>query len=660
MGKRRKDEPLRSGPAPRFSRPEVLRSFGPMLSLLSVLTVIVVVYSPVLGGKLLLWDDSINITANPHLHPPTWDSIAFFWTSPYAGLYVPMTYSFLAAETALADLLGGQSGPGAVGPIVYHAGNLILHILNVSLAYSIGRRVTKSDWGGVLTGLWFGLHPLQVEPVAWVTETKALLSGFFSLSSLSFFLDATKSRQDRSPKTWHVGRYLVATAAMFLALLAKPTAVAVVPMAGLCAYWANTTSPRRLAYLLVPWLGIAVAFSVLTATLQPTAVDLSPLWARPLIAGDALSFYLAKLIFPYPLTFDYGRTPATALSHWFANVAWVVPLLIVLFCCSAPSRRVWLIPFAIFVAGLLPSLGLVPFTFQNFSTVADRYAYLAMLGPALACGYWFSSPRGKPAKVAVLAVFSAFAVLSHQQAKVWHDDISLNEHGLAVNPRSRAGHNNLAAALLQRGQAALSLEHYQAVYELAVEDGARSEALLGMGNALQQTGNLDGAQAKLEEALRRSPRYHAARLALGNVQLRKGQTELARNSFEEVLRHQPDLVEGHYNLALTLETMGRPKEAQVALRKALAVQPGHAPTHAALGNLAYRAGDYAGATQHFSASLRLDPTQAGIHFNLASALVRIGDRAAAEAHFREALRLDPAMNNARQNLQILRNQQRSP
>lgn len=657
MSKRQKANSPRRESAPGFGRPSLPVSLGPALAYIALVSVVALVYAPALWGGLLLWDDGINVTGNPYLQPPSWSNLALLWREPYAGLYVPMTYSFLSAETLIANHLADSTMAPGTHAFLYHFGCLCLHVLNVSLVYLLGRRITASHWGGIVAGLWFGLHPLQVESVAWVTETKTLLSGFFSLVAIFTFLDAAKSID--GTKSTHRGRwiaeYSLASAAVTLALLAKPTAVAVPLIAGLCATWNRSLPLRQLFGWLFPWIGVAVAFSVLTARIQPTvAADMLPLWTRPFVAGDSLAFYLWKLFVPYPLAFDYGRTPAIALSGWLGYLAWMVPVLLAAFLATAPPLRVWLFPFAIFVAGLLPSLGLVPFTFQIFSTVADRYVYLAMLGPALGAGYWVARHPTKETALALSVFLAVFAILSHQQAQVWRDDVSLNEHGLTVNDQSRAGHNNLAAALLARGEPLRAVRHYESVFALATNDRTRTEALVGMGNALAQAGKLADALIKQVEAVRLSPDYPPAWLAMGSTLLQQGKPDQARAAFEEVIRQQPSLIEGHYNLALAWEALGNARDARRELERTLALQPNHAPTHAALGNLAYRAGDFPRAIEHFTAAMNIDPNQAATHFNLATTFARLGDTARAEAHFQQALRLDPRMENARRNLEVIR------
>ena len=125
----------------------------------------------------------------------------------------------------------------------------------------------------------------------------------------------------------------------------------------------------------------------LTTKLQQsneTIKEMTTLWQRPLVATDAIGFYLAKLAVPLVLTPDYGRIPSVVCAWGLANGALLLPVAAVVALVWLRSRVAWAAA-AVFLAGLLPVLGLVPFGFQDISTVADRYIYLAMLGPAMLC-----------------------------------------------------------------------------------------------------------------------------------------------------------------------------------------------------------------------------------------------------------------------------------
>ncbi len=128
---------------------------------------------------LLDWDDHLNISENRLINPPSLGGLIVLWARPYAGLYVPATYTLWSAEAALAAEPATSSAPHPFDARVFHAGNVLLHAANAWLVWLLLARLIGSRWSAAAGALLFALHPLQVESACWVTETKGLLCGLF-------------------------------------------------------------------------------------------------------------------------------------------------------------------------------------------------------------------------------------------------------------------------------------------------------------------------------------------------------------------------------------------------------------------------------------------------------------------------------------------------
>ncbi len=359
-----------------------------------------------------VWDDRIDIYDNPHLNSETGPDILVFWQKPYQHLYIPLTYTVWATIARFSKAPTTREGIN-LNPRLFHVANLIVHLLSIIVVFTILRLLVPSDWAAGAGTLLFAFHPVQVESVAWVDGMRDVLSGFLSFVALWQYLTYARATStaptgsgeketeisvskgvafDLNRRKLH---YAAATLAYVLALLAKPSAVVVPAVAWLLDYWVLRRSLRQSTVALVAWLVLAVPFVILTRWAQSEDVIyfITPLWARPFVAGDAIAFYMYKLALPLWLGPDYGRQPEWVLSHWWGYVMWMAPCGLLLMAWLWRDRKPWLMASAgIFVVGVLPVSGLVPFTFQYISTVADRYLYLSMLGPALALA-WFLSER---------------------------------------------------------------------------------------------------------------------------------------------------------------------------------------------------------------------------------------------------------------------------
>jgi len=215
---------------------------------------------------------------------------------------------------------------------------------------------------------------------------------------------------------------------------------------------------------------------------------------RPIVAIDAIAFYLQQLLVPLNLAIHYGRTPARVInaSHTFSLVLFVTVALAL----AASRSRVLLGAALIMIAGLIWNLGLVPFQFQLHSTVADHYIYLAMLGPALAVA--FAATRYNVIRPIALTVCALFAILSFRQTLIWHDSVTLFTHAVAVNPQSAVSHNNLGRVLGERGDLDGAATHFRAA--LAIQPGT---ALAHRNLALVEyrRGNFDAAIDELSQSI---------------------------------------------------------------------------------------------------------------------------------------------------------------
>ncbi len=191
---------------------------------------------------------------------------------------------------------------------------------------------------------------------------------------------------------------------------------------------------------IAPWLVIAAIFAVLTSCLQPATFIPNAIWARPLVAADAIAFYMAKLAIPINLAFDYGRSPGNLLSdpgfHHALYWTWIFPTCAAILIFRFRQNRRLVAAAGIFLLALLPVLGLTTFIYQYYSTVADRYVYLPMLGVAVAVSLLLQKFHGKFAAMVFTAIAVILVGISFVQAGYWKDSESLYGHDLVLNDQN--------------------------------------------------------------------------------------------------------------------------------------------------------------------------------------------------------------------------------
>lgn len=558
---------------------------------------VIVVYAGAFSFEFVAFDDVEAIVARPEYNPPTLAALPRLWgVNYYGGLYTPLLW---VGWWALAFLARADDGSWSAAP--YHAFNVFAHAAAAALAFLVLRRLLRDgdrdggNWSAAVGALAFALHPLQVESVAWVSGMKTPLSGLLALWASWHYLafadrvtlrrvataNGAPSTEPHAPpaSAAKAAAHAIAGSLLFLlALLAKPTVVVIPLVLAVFDRTLRCRPWRTIAIGLAPWLAMAVACSLLNASMQSAAVVSSlSLGRRALISMDSAGFYVRKTLFPFPLVPDYARTP-----EWVAGSAalrfgwvWVVPALVL---AAAHRRRApWVAAGIVaFFLGAASTFGLKAFDYQVYSTVADRYAYLSLVGIALiaACATRAAAGRWGAARAYAVAalLLIVWGGMTMAQVTTWRDTRTLAAHTLRYSPSSLAAFRSLAFNAARRGDGNGVVE--------AVRSGLAARP--GDPVLLQWAGNVALAQQRPTDAAA-AFREALTRARVGREQLLMG-------------------------LGTALAQSQQFDEAERAFRDAIAADPAFAPAHENLGVMYAQRGQWLAAETEFTAALQLDPT----------------------------------------------------
>jgi tetratricopeptide (TPR) repeat protein len=592
-------------------------------------------YLPAMRGRLL-WDDEGHIT-RPDLQ--SLEGLWRIWTVPGATQqYYPLLHTAFWAEHALwSDSV-----------LYYHLVNVTLHALAACLVVAIVRRLALP--GAWLAGLWFALHPLSVESVAWISEQKSTLSGAFYLAAALAYLRFDESRR----WTAYVGGSVY-----FVAALLSKSVTAVLPAVLLVLLWWRRGSIewKRDVRPLLPWFAVGAAAGLFTAWAEAALIGakgaefaLTPI-QRVLLAGRAIWFYAGKVLWPANLTFFYPRWEIDAAALWqHLFPAAAIGAGVTLWLCRRSTRG----PLAaclIFAGTLFPVLGFLDVYPFRYSYVADHFAYLASLAILIPLAAVVSAARPRGAAAGVL-IAAALGFATWKQSAQYRDAATLYRATLERNPSAWLAHNNLANLLLENPAGRPeAIAHLESAIRLKPEF---PEAHLTMGNALlDMQGRLADAINEYRTAVRLAPGSERAHTNLGNALMRAGKIEEAMGELQQALRIDPANAEAHNDLGNVLARIpGRLPEAIEQYRKALSSRPGFPEAHNNLGRaLAGQPGGLPEAIAEFEAAIRLRPDYWSAHSNLGNALSLIPNRLQdAVAEYRMALRLQPDSATVHNNL----------
>jgi tetratricopeptide (TPR) repeat protein len=566
-------------------------------------------YRPAWNGGFL-WDDDVYITNNELLTAP--DGLRRIWFSlDSPSQYFPLVYTTFRIERAV----WGLDPPG------YHWVNVLLHIGNALLVWLVLARLKVP--GAWLAGAIFALHPVQVESVAWITERKNVLMGFFFLLTLLAWIAFVGGRTKRP---WLF--YGLAMILYLLALSAKTTACTL-PAALFLILWLQKKpiSWKRI-FQIIPFLVLGIAMGVLAmwweryhqGTSRAVFTFLSPI-ERVLVASRAIWFYLSKLTWPSNLTFIYPRWDISP-TH-LLNYAWLLAGVIV--CVAIYFLRRYVgrsveVAAGFFVATLSPVLGFIMLYTFRYTFVADHYQYLACIGPiALASAglvNFANTFRNSRTLIfsSALCVVALLATLTWRQAAMYGNIETLWRTTLSRDPSCWMAHNNLGIVLFEKGQLDDAIAHYRTTLQMQPNFW---DADYNLGTALLGKGQVDEAIFHCDKAVRMQPNDPDAQVALANALLQKRRIDDAIVHYQKAVAIRPDYFFARYGLGHALLEKGKLDAAIEHSRAASLIQPNNADCHTVLAIALDEKGLSAEALKHYEKALEISPQSVSALNNLA-------------------------------------------
>jgi tetratricopeptide (TPR) repeat protein len=579
-----------------------------------------------------IWDDDEHLTANPAMTAP--NGLQMIWSSLTISRYYPLTLTSFWVQRRLWGL----------NPMPYHLVNIALHAINGVLVFLLLRRLRVP--GAWLAAFLWALHPVNVESVAWITEMKNTQSGLFFFMAILCFLRFAAHKKP----LW----YALALLCGLAALLSKPSTVVLPLVLLLCVWWEQGRWQRADIARIVPFFGLAFGMSALTVIEQRGHILRAslPEWKltvadRLVVAGKAVWFYAAKLLWPVDLTFVYPHWDLETKSFlsWLPLAGVIAGGAVLWVWRRRPWARVGLFGLGCFVAGLLPVLGFFDVFYFLYSFVADHFQYLASVAfIALVAGVATRICEGGGrvgrhiGTVTGAATLIVLGALTWTQGSVYRNFETLWRDTLAKNPDCWMAHNNLGDVLHKAGDVQEAIGHYEQALRLKPD---YAEVHYNLGNVLNESGRNAEAIGHYQQALRIRPRYAEAQNNWGNALRQMGRPADAIAHYEQALRLKPDYAEVHFNLGNVLHQAGRNEEAITHYEQALRINPNLTAAHYNLGNALFQAGRSEDAIRHYEQVLRNNPDLAAVHYNLGNVFFQTGKLEDAIRHYKEALRIDP-------------------
>lgn len=506
------------------------------------------VYLRAIYGDFVNYDDYQYVVDNPGIRLLDWQFVKEAFTTSYMGWWMPLTWISFAIDYHFWEL----------NPFGYHLANILLHAANTGLMVLVADGLLRVEGGGLraegspvqwypatllLAALLWGIHPLRVESVAWVTERKDVLNGIFSLTAILFYLRYVRAKEFAGYSAQVVRYYILSLLFLLLSLMSKPVSV-VIPAMLLLADWYplqrfQKEKPLQIVIEKIPFAILVAAISLATMYFAAgnqilVSYDDLSLFKRFIMAGNAIFEYCLMSLYPVGIIHIY-------ILPWPFPAAYTVKTIIVViftvFCFWRYKKNPWLT--ATWLAFLLPLLPVLGF-FQNGSqSHAARFTYLPALAPSICVAALFAAVyrlvadrqpkflRLLPVGIAAVLILYGTITLIHLAA--WKNPETLWSRAIAIRPIGR-------------------------VYYLRADYFLKEKRYLEAADDLQKSIDF-GRKAGFTMQYN----LHALR---GDALNKAGKYEEAVQEFTQAIKLSP-YPEYFYHRGLALESMGRIKEAEL-------------------------------------------------------------------------------------------------
>lgn len=612
--------------------------------------VVGVAFYPCLRGNFINWDDDICVVDNVFIRDITWENLRHICTTPVIGNYVPLSILSYALDVQIYGL----------DPSGFRRTNYLLHIANVLLVYLVFLRLGVGRAVAFWTALFFGVVPLKVESVAWVTERKDVLYAFFYLAAMLGYI------RYRERGDWR--GYAFSLLAFTCALFSKSMAVTLPAILLLLDLY------KRRPFDWSMWLD-KIPFTLLSVLCAVAALwangfhkidgsgALSFTWERLMLPGYVSFFYVSKLLVPLRLSCIYPYNPEV-LAPWLpVYTAGLLAVLAAVFCLARTHRALFFgVMFYLLV--LTPVLQVVPVV--HYMITADRYTYMASTGiffVIVSGGYaLFEHLKKKKTGVHILVPVIAlvwacwFIHLTRQRCPVWQDSITLWTDTIARYPDASATpYLNRANAYTDMGRVDDAMRDNRRALDL--EPGS-VDVHYNLGNTYRQAGRLSDAVKHYDHALKIDPEHLMALGNRGNLFFNEGDYEKALADYNAMLAIDSQYAPGYFNRGNLFRKLGQLENAIADYTHALALRPDYIEALNNRGSVynAMEAFDQALADYKKVVALEMHPVFACI--NIGNIFSRQGNPDEAIQWYARALQMDPQNTVARQYLEMARARQR--
>ena len=560
-----------------------------------------IVFTTAIKNDFVNWDDDRNFYENPLVQNISkdnfWKNTKEIFSSGVIGNYNPLTIWTFAIENRFI---------GLENPSRWHLHNIFLHLLCVFLSYRIALLLGLSWRGAIFLALLFGIHPMRVESVAWVTERKDVLFGAFYLGAL---LQYVKYKDDQKNIRW-----LWMTSLFVLSLFSKIQAVSL-PLSMMAVdYFMDKKWEIKTVINKIPFFILSLIFGIVGVVMLKDFGSLASaedtinwnFFQRLFLGAFSFIIYLIKLIVPFRMSPLY---PYPSSFPWYFYPSMLIAPIVIytLYISYKKEYKALFFGLAFFIVNIIFLLQILG---AGQGYLADRFTYIAYFGLFFVIAYYvekylISNPNHVTAVVGSLGVYLVFfAAMTFQQNKIWKNSATLWTHVLKYYQQTTLPYGNRANYYRDNKMYTEALADYNktismkdaqpqaynsrarlffdlakgrdtlllalADYNKAISyDSTDGEFLVNRGATYARLGDVEKAIENFNQGLKLKPDHAVGYLNRSIMYNATGKIDLAHEDITSYLKLNPYNPDLWYEKGRALRLLERPKEAIQAYDEAI-------------------------------------------------------------------------------------------
>ena len=595
-------------------------------------------YLPALSNGFVNWDDGDYSYNQPLIRHLDAENLRRIWTEPIAANYHPLTMMSLAINYAVA----GDS------PFGYHLVNVLLHVLNVLLVFVFCYQLTRRKiYVSFAVALFFGIHPLHVESVAWVSERKDVLYTFFYIAALITYLRYINQGNRKE---------LIYTFVLFLlSLFSKPAAVTLPLALLLLDYYAQKRHLQQTAVWVekIPFLLLSLLFGWLTIKAQaPTAIAEFTNYTIPqkiMLASYGLVIYIVKLFLPFNLAALHPYPHLTA-NHALPPLYFLMlPVAVLLTAAAYHTTRFTRIVWFGYLFYLLNIVLVLQFVTVGKAIIAERYTYISYIGLLLpltmGADYWIN--KKSLGKNIVWGLGGAAAlictILTYRQIGYWENGEKLWTQVIRQYPDCDVAYDNRGVYYRSLKKNDLAFADYNKVIQLNPKYALTYN---NRGNIYFEQMKDDLALADYNQALALDSSNVESRVNRAVIHIRNSRLEQGFRDFTEAERLNKDFANLYLNRGIAY-TMTSPPNHQAAVNDFttfLRLKPNDDGIFNSRAVSYQQLGKQQEAIEDLSTAIKLNPKQGVFYLNRSYSYNAIGNKGYALQDAQKAQQLGIAVD----------------